>query len=161
MLCEKCKKNIATMHIKSVVNGVVSEKHLCSNCYDDTSFNDETSLDDMLLSLMNNHFTPSIKSVNRCPVCNSTLNDISNSGKVGCPKCYEVFKESLIPFIKRIQGNINHIGKTPNNNLNMTPDNSNEIDKLKEKLKSLIAEEKFEEAAVIRDRIKELEGSEK
>ncbi len=32
MLCDKCKKNIATYHSKTVINGVSTEEHLCSSC---------------------------------------------------------------------------------------------------------------------------------
>ena len=32
MLCQNCKKNEATMHIKRVINGEATESHLCHNC---------------------------------------------------------------------------------------------------------------------------------
>lgn len=32
MLCEKCKKNVATYHSKTIINGIESSEHLCSEC---------------------------------------------------------------------------------------------------------------------------------
>lgn len=32
MLCQRCKKREATYHSKTIINGMVSEEHLCSNC---------------------------------------------------------------------------------------------------------------------------------
>lgn len=32
MLCDKCKKNPATYHSKTIINGIESSEHLCSEC---------------------------------------------------------------------------------------------------------------------------------
>lgn len=32
MLCDNCKKNTATYHSKTIINGVESSEHLCSEC---------------------------------------------------------------------------------------------------------------------------------
>lgn len=32
MLCDKCKKNTATYHSRTIINGVESSEHLCSEC---------------------------------------------------------------------------------------------------------------------------------
>lgn len=32
MLCDKCKKNQATYHRKTTINGVTTEEHLCTKC---------------------------------------------------------------------------------------------------------------------------------
>ncbi len=85
----------------------------------------------------------------RCHTCGCTLSHISEKGRVGCADCYEVFKNELLPYIKRVHGNTKHIGKTP------ILENINEIKELKETLNRLIAEEKYEQAAVIRDKIRE------
>ena len=159
MLCEKCKKNTATTFIKTIVNGKYSEKHLCSECYrEENGFENDFLVGDMFASMFNdNHYLGSDKEILRCPLCDSSINDISNTGKAGCPECYKTFRKQLVPFIKRVHGSLSHTGKS----LNITPVNENteksELQKLKDQLKALISEEKFEEAAEIRDKIKELE----
>lgn len=32
MLCDKCKKNTATYHSKTIINGIETNEHLCSEC---------------------------------------------------------------------------------------------------------------------------------
>ncbi len=93
--------------------------------------------------------------VKRCDCCGSSFDDILKSGKCGCPHCYEKFYEKLLPRIKNVQGGrIEHTGKTPN--AGKSSEDQTLI--LKEQLKTLIAEEKYEEAAVVRDKIKNLEA---
>ncbi|MCQ2454821.1 MAG: UvrB/UvrC motif-containing protein [Clostridia bacterium] len=159
MLCQKCNKNVATMHIKTVVNGKTDEKHLCSKCYADNDFNfTDFSIPNIFSSLIENEFPPKNKTIQKCSVCGTTLNEILTNGKPGCPKCYETFKNNLIPYIRRIQKSDNHIGKIPEG---FSKSNNNEEEELKNKLKLLIAEENFEEAAIIRDKLKALQGDAK
>ena len=60
-------------------------------------------------------------------------------------------------MIKRFQGDIEHIGKIPNNLEDgfMEKKRSN---KLKEELQRAIIEEEYEKAATLRDKIKELQN---
>ena len=32
MLCDRCKKNEATIHVKKVLNGKIESMHLCAEC---------------------------------------------------------------------------------------------------------------------------------
>ena len=49
MMCQKCGKNIATVHTVTVINGVKDEKYLCSDCANmkdfDMNFNFPTAND--------------------------------------------------------------------------------------------------------------------
>ncbi|MGN0885883.1 MAG: hypothetical protein ACI4RT_02675 [Candidatus Spyradenecus sp.] len=38
----------------------------------------------------------------RCPACGQTLEEIRSSGLVGCPKCYEVFREAIVPLLAEL-----------------------------------------------------------
>ena len=38
MLCDKCKKNNATIHTSYNINGEVYESHLCADCAKDSDF---------------------------------------------------------------------------------------------------------------------------
>ena len=117
MLCEKCGKNNATTHIRSVVNGVVTEKHLCACCaanegYSDMQGNNLTQL----LSSMFGDIMAANSSMGavRCKCCGGAFADIAESGKVGCPECYKTFYNELLPYLKRVHGSTKHIGKIPN-----------------------------------------------
>ena len=160
MLCEKCGKNNATVHIRSVVNGVISEKNLCGYCAASEGYNDvsHNSLAQMLASMFGE--TPAIgnNGTVKCPCCNSSFTDIAQTGKVGCSQCYDTFREELLPYLNRLHGSTEHIGRIPNKAPLAVRNENESMEDLRMKLGNLVAEEKFEEAAIVRDKIKKLEG---
>ena len=161
MLCEKCGKNVATTHIRTVVNGVSKEKHLCSECAKNENIAalGDNGLSGMLASMFGDVLSVNHPdSENRCKCCGSTFSDIANKGKAGCPECYKTFYGEFLPYIKRVHGSVKHIGKTPMIEAEAKKEQPDTVSSLKEKLSKLISEEKFEQAAQVRDRIRELEG---
>lgn len=161
MLCEKCGKRQATTHIRSVINGVIHEKHLCSHCAASEGYSDMkgNNLSQMLSSMFGDALTnTSNTQLTRCSCCGSTFSDIAKSGKCGCPECYTTFYEQLLPYLKRVHGSVKHIGKIPNNAPITVKQNEDTVDELRSLLSRLVREEKYEQAAVVRDKIKKLEG---
>lgn len=159
MLCEKCGKENATTHIRTVINGKVIEKHLCAHCAANDGYTvSGNNISQILSSMLGNSSATAAKpQVTHCSCCGSTFSDISESGKCGCPECYNVFYGQLLPYFKRIHGNINHIGKTPHNT-SATNQLKDTVDELRRLLTQLVSEERYEDAAVVRDKIKILEG---
>lgn len=161
MICERCGKNNATTHIRSVVNGVVTEKNLCGYCaakegYTNMSHN---NLAEMLASMFGDVLESGSPAISkRCPVCGASFSDIAESGKVGCAECYKTFYDELLPYLKRVHGSTKHTGKAPNSTLPAVKPKTDTVDGLRMKLNRLISEENFEEAAVVRDKIKKLEA---
>ena len=49
----------------------------------------------------------------RCPDCGMRLVDLRKSGRVGCPRCYEVFRKQILPLLKRVHGATDHDGARP------------------------------------------------
>ena len=98
------------------------------------------------------------KGIDRCPKCKISFGDFQRSGLLGCSYCYEHFSKSLNPTIKRVQGGLTHTGKIPKS-ASQEVVSKRKIDELKLRLKDLITEEKFEEAAVVRDEIQDLRKS--
>ena len=166
MLCQNCKKHEATTHIKRIVNGESTEAHLCADCAKSLGYSNAFSdfgfgFSDMLSSL----FEPAAvgrlsNSVLRCEKCGCTFNDIVKSGKVGCADCYRTFYSELLPYLKRVHGTVKHTGKIPNSAPLAVKPNEETVDTLRIELNRLVSEEKFEEAAVVRDKIKKLEEKE-
>ena len=172
MLCQHCNQNEATTHIKKNINGKREEMHLCSDCARElgvmekfrvpsvTDFFGESFLGNFLgagVAAMN-----SLAGVERCSTCGSSFNDIVKGGHIGCSDCYDKFADRLEPSIRKIHGKTKHIGKF------ISYDESNESEKaeskkatdeleqLKEQLQKAISEQRFEDAAVLRDKIKAL-----
>lgn len=158
MKCEKCGLNNATAYIKKVIDGKVTELHLCSECAaKDYKAMTHNPFADILSGILGGEVPVGADKTTRCPGCGASLADISRSGKMGCGKCYAVFKDQLMPSIKRIHGKTKHVGKVPPN-APADVRNAARMQELREQLQDAIQNEEFEKAALLRDSIKEMEG---
>ncbi|MBE6835950.1 MAG: hypothetical protein E7515_06850 [Ruminococcaceae bacterium] len=164
MMCQSCGKAQATTHFKRIINGEVTEGHLCSDCAKALGVNDMFSSFDFSFSdLLSDFFADSpvaALSANsvKCENCGSSFNDIVNSGRIGCADCYETFFDKLMPSIQRLHGNTKHEGKVPLNEVTNEDKTVSDVASLREELNKAIENEDFETAAKLRDKIKELEG---
>ncbi len=179
MLCENCGKREANVRYSENINGVRKELNLCEECSEklgigNMSFNMPIDFSnffgEFLEDLSNPEYMPLINDVKtlKCNQCGYTFDDIISTGKLGCGNCYDVFEEKLDNIIKKIQGSNRHvgrIGKITENKIEKTSTTENEksnsnkskIEELKENLKLAVKEERYEDAAKIRDEIKKLE----
>ena len=173
MLCQHCNKNEATTHVKTMINGEYAEYRLCPECAHelgyDNMFRDFTADFGGLLSSFFSNALPARSGAARCQSCGSSLNDIKNSGKVGCADCYDTFFSELMPTIRSVHGNTEHLGKHPMTieytvNEDEKTDaadasaSDDRLESLRAELKKAVGDEDFERAAQLRDEIKELEG---
>ncbi len=161
MLCQKCHKNPASVHIKNSINGEYSEISLCRECAESEKLNSFWSFpSDKLFSgffsdsILGSDFLPKQKI---CPLCGATRSDLASSGKPGCAKCYEVFADELSGIIRGIHGNTLHSGSRPGKHMEQIEKNR-ELEELKKEMQSAVDEQDFEKAASLRDRIKEIEN---
>lgn len=170
MLCQACGQHPATAHIKTVINGQLKEAHLCAECAAKQGYGgllggwgDFGSLLGGLLGQ-----TPPAEE-KRCPGCGSSFREISKSGKAGCGQCYETFRSQFLPVIQRVHGTLRHTGKVPggsalrvqeeNRQLAQRPEPS-PLEEKRRQLREAVEAQNFEEAAVLRDQIKEMEKNE-
>ncbi len=147
--------------------------HLCEECARELGVMDEFSFEPFSVdSLFGNLLGAgaaalnSLSGVDRCTYCGTTLNDIVNSGRVGCSNCYDKFERKLAPSIEKLHGKVKHIGKSVSyteeaSKEKAEPEEKSELEKLKAELKLAVQEQRFEDAAVLRDKINELNGEEK
>ncbi len=159
MLCDLCHKREAKIFIKKVEDGNMVEYKICEVCageamgqiidFSELQENIFHSLSDMLTAFSD------ISEDLKCPKCGLTSSEFQEIGKLGCEKCYETFEEKLTPLLKRLQGSVQHAGKSLPGRKQLR-----EIETLKDELKKSIEKEEYERAAVLRDRIKELEKNE-
>ena len=170
MLCEHCKNNQADVHLTKIINNEKIQLNLCEECANEyqrqfaKGFETNFSTNQFLTSLFSEtsesaREDPRINDED-CPVCGLSYSIFINQGKLGCGYCYEVFQDKLEPVIKRIHGSSTHSGKIPER-AGSKVKVKQQIKNLKSTLQKLVAEEKFEEAAEIRDQIKELERKDK
>lgn len=158
MYCEKCGKNHATTHIKTVVNGIAREYNLCEACAASYGYTGN-ALTGMLASMFGDiSKTVSHEQRKKCPICGSSFGDIAKGGKAGCAECYTTFYDELLPYLKRVHGSTKHVGKVPNNAPLAVVPKADTIKDLRNELSRLVAEENYEQAAIVRDKIKEMEA---
>jgi protein arginine kinase activator len=177
MNCDNCHKYEASVHYQQVINGKASELHLCEKCASEKGM--------ISLSTQNaGHFGNLLsgflgedeilgkgKKVKLKCKCGWTNIDLKKTGYLGCPLCYKTFNRALTPLLRRIHGSNKHIGKIPTK-ITFTepviaekeaaeplgaPGNIDEFLRLKRELDAAVKEERYEEAANLRDRIKMLE----
>ena len=171
MLCDKCKKNEATVHIKEIHNGVSKTIHLCHECAQQKENGSPLSgLDGLGVNLAEvlfniEKFAQSVKSGSdaptgqerelTCPNCHWTASMIKTSGgKLGCPECYHTFREIVADAIAQVQKGPVHLGKHPGKNAPGSPARIDaELRRLQTELKKLVSSEEYEAAALCRDRI--------
>ena len=161
MLCESCNKNQATIHYTKIINGKVSELHLCEEC---AKSNNEWEIDGafsfhkLLTSLIDNIQSETMEKEEDivCDFCGTSYTKFKQTGKFGCPQCYDSFKGKLSPLFKGIHGHNEHMGKVPEKG-NQLIVKKREIAKLRKELDELVSVEAFEKAAIVRDKINELE----
>ena len=161
MMCDNCGKNPATTHLKTVVNGVVHENHLCSYCAANQGYGNigKLSLTNMLASMFGESISSGKPISKRCECCGASFSDIAQSGRVGCSECYNTFRQELMPSLNRLHGKAVLIGNAP---YEQKPEETvqDKIKKLKAQLSDAIKAEEFENAAKLRDEIRALEGEE-
>jgi protein arginine kinase activator len=149
MKCQRCPKP-ATLHITEVLpHDQFEELHLCEGCAKKhldaggKKPTDKPAADD----------DPGGKV---CEICGLKFVEFRNSGRLGCPHDYDAFADDLLPLLESIHGEAKHHGKTPRR----MPDGKaeqHELGHLRRQLQQAVTDEAYEEAAKIRDRIKQLE----
>ncbi|MGI5840303.1 MAG: UvrB/UvrC motif-containing protein [bacterium] len=166
MFCEECKKRPATVHLTRIINNQKSELHLCEECARrkgelHITVEPNFSINNLLAGLLNDeaNFSPPVgqpKNDSRCPGCGLRYSDFRQIGRVGCSECYREFAPKMQPLLRRIHGSSKHLGKVPRRSGQKTL-RRREISRLREELSKCVQREEYEQAAQLRDKIKELE----
>ncbi len=164
MQCQKCAKP-ATFHITDIIEkGKHREYHFCDEHARQHLAPPEEALEapsmseiaKKLVSQPASMREPSPADKQVCPVCQITFLEFRNSGRLGCPYDYEVFREELMPLLENIHGETRHSGKVPRRAPRNTQQQTTLI-QLRNELKRAVAAEDYEVAARLRDQIKGIE----
>ena len=178
MICDRCQKRDAKILYTEIINGVKKEQHLCEECATDyTSFqmekplmNSELTLGDLLSTLLDNYTAADKKKSGTsapaltCNACGTTYEEFIQKGRFGCAQCYGSFQSQLGKTFKSVQGAELHTGKRPKGFATAvsewTAADISEAEMLSLRLQEAIEKEEFEEAARLRDLIKQMKREE-
>ena len=163
MLCDECKKRPATVHITKIINNQRTEYNLCAQCAAAKgemvlAFEPQLSVHDILKGMLSYHPAADAETQPNpvCPACGMSFREFTHSGKIGCSACYQAFGGLLEPVLRRVQGGFVHAGKVPRRiggKLHM----QRRLTDLKKQLETLVCREEYEQAAKVRDAIRQLE----
>jgi protein arginine kinase activator len=171
MICQLCKKSVATVHVTEVLDVALGnpavamsyrEQHVCEDCAQNMdlphSASAKKTMADIWKLLQLSAQQTRKKGGPVCPSCGMSLDEFRKKGRLGCPKDYEVFKSHIGDLLERVHGARVHTGRLPGAS-------EAELQKLQRQtelrhlLEVAIREEAYENAAQLRDEIKALEES--
>lgn len=164
MLCQNCHKNLASVRYAEVVDGKVSDLHLCQECLAQRQAGTEAGFQFAKPAQFSRDkgrpttdITPEpLEARKSCVACNTTLKQIVDTGRVGCSSCYETFPAQLESLLEGIHIALAHRGKIPRMS-NARARVRTELQSKRSLLKTALNMENYEEAAALRDEIKVLE----
>lgn len=165
-VCEECAKKLGIDDID--FNMPINFSNFISDFFDE----------DTLLPSFSSQKT------NKCPKCGLTYDEFAQSGRLGCGECYSAFGSKIDAVLRNLHGTSKHKGRAPKNILSSSnsKDNANHlnlahnppddtriakpsteeenkkarISELNKELQLAIKEERYEDAAKIRDEIKKM-----
>jgi protein arginine kinase activator len=153
MKCDVCGQNEASIGVKQASKGEVRELHLCQDCAKAQGIELPSPL-----GLTDFLFGMEVRSVSTAPVqektcreCGRKANEIQKDSRLGCAVCYETFAEEVSAILHDVQPAVAHVGKTP-----ACARVRSELAARTRQLQEAVAREDFEEAAKLRDLIRQL-----
>jgi len=162
MVCDNCGSTEAVVHLTQIVNNQMSTHRLCEKCAAEKGL--ETApepaafpLTDLLAQMGKEAAPETEPAAAQCSFCGLTFRDFRESGRLGCPHCYETYASHLQRLLRRVHGSTQHVGK-----VYLPPDPSasdleRRLQALRRKLNRAVESEDFERAAELRDEIRSLE----
>jgi protein arginine kinase activator len=116
MLCFLCKKNDATVPLKHVVDGEITDINACEPCAEKHGFNIQLPiplLTDFLFGVHSEAAQPDPADDSSCPVCHMNRSDFHKASRLGCETCYETFSDDVKILMDNMHMGNRHIGKIP------------------------------------------------
>lgn len=164
MLCEECKAKDAAYTLSVMMGDEVKTRHLCEDCMAKMNMTlNSGSIKNLLSSILSaitgNDTKEDAKPEIVCPRCHTTLSQFTQSGHLGCPGCYEAFREKLQPMLLQIHGRVQHAGRQPLNNEDAQRARTRQ-EQLTRLMEQAVALEDFETAAQLRDQLRALAAKE-
>ena len=156
--CSGCTKK-TTIHFTQIINNKVYKLDMCEDCplkkevIDPGNF----SLTDIFKAGESDSAVSQQHGDLVCESCGMTQVDFEKRGRFGCPDCYTYFAPAVRTMVKDMHYGTVHRGKKPRLALQRI-DLNQKIEALKDELNESIESENFEQAAVLRDKIFEIES---
>jgi protein arginine kinase activator len=189
MKCDMCE-NTASVFLTQIVDGKMTQVNLCDKCSKDKGVTDPTGfqLAEFLLGTAAQKKTKAVSTEDdtlACPECGFTRAHLKKIGRMGCPECYRTFQEDLDGMLKAMHKGTRHVGKTPGKPVPAVStaaarrleagagepapsdkppsaaSTKKRLAELKSAIEKAVEEERYEDAAKLRDEMRALEQAAK
>lgn len=163
MICQICKKNLATIHMTQQKKDRVVKIHMCRQCAEEKGLDYLEKSNFAMGNLISGLFASPLEGLRSkretfaCPNCGTSYDDFKEIARLGCSECYDFFKDQLLPVLRNLHIKTQHLGKFPASR-GAYADDIKRITLLQEELERSVREESYERAAEIRDEIREIKG---
>ena len=162
MKCEICGLRDAVIHIRQIQKASVNELHICEECAQEKGLikeeESEISISNLLSGLIDaKDVTGTVEAVESCPKCGMKAADFRKRGKFGCAECFTTFQRDIRSILSQMAGRTHHVGKLPRAVAVEDPGRADR-EALAVELRDAIEKEDYEKAAVLRDKIKEIDS---
>jgi len=156
--CESCEEREATVHYTEIDGEKKREIHLCEECYRQKLTPVQKAAD--FAELLKGVFQGVIQQEGAatsaiCPTCGISLAEFRAAGRFGCPHDYRVFGDAVSALIEKLQHGNRHVGKVPSR-AGDALGRENTLIRLRRELERAVQREEFEQAAALRDQIRDL-----
>ncbi len=150
MICDVCKGRSASVRVKKMTGGLLTDHFLCTECAIRFGY----------AKKINRFYAaePQPESGVRCPCCGCSMQEITEMGVVGCASCYDTFREPLAMTVEKIHGKVSYAGRVPPTS-SPRMQNESRIAAARAELAAAIEREDFERAAQLRDFIHAMQNT--
>ncbi|MGB0372484.1 MAG: UvrB/UvrC motif-containing protein [Opitutales bacterium] len=161
--CHVCESS-ATVHLTQIIGSKIHKVNLCEECAQRLGVMDPGGLsvadlvEKGLVSLPGDEL-PSAPADQSCGSCGHTVAQLNKTGRLGCPECYTALESEIQPMLERMHSGTEHVGKVPLKVLSRTQ-KRRQLEKLSKELAQAVEEERYEDAARLRDELKTLKEEE-
>lgn len=165
MKCDVCGERKSVIHVQQIIGSEVIELHLCEACAEEKGIRGtddklELSLSHLLTGLVDVKSQARKQQEQRlvCPNCGTSFASFRKSGRLGCAECFGAFRKEISGLFEKMENPAQHKGKYPRKLL-AYKQFFVDRERLKEQLAAAVADEAYEKAAEIRDRMRKLDES--
>jgi protein arginine kinase activator len=155
--CSGCNKK-TTIHFTQIINNKVYKLDMCEDCPLKKEVIDPGNFS--LTDIFKSGKETVIKQEQEdtvCKTCGMTQVEFEKRGRLGCPECYTYFGAAIQTIAKDMHYGITHKGKQPTLAVKRV-DLNHQVSGMREELDIAIDAEDFEQAAILRDKIIEIEA---
>lgn len=184
MKCDVCD-NPASVFLTQIIDGKMTQVNLCDKCSKEKGVTDPTGfqLADFLIgsSPQKKVKSSSVAEDDKlaCPECGFTRAHLKKIGRMGCPECYHTFADDLESMLKAMHKGTRHVGKQPGKSPAIvispaltgtvtakapkapktgTVNVKKRLEELRQAIEKAVADERYEDAAKLRDEMRLLEA---